>query len=437
MDWRELDRTWDAPYDRMVAMRRDLHRFPEAAWTELRTTSLVASRLAALGWDVRVGAGLFDAASVMGRPSEGEMAAHVERARTQGADEAWLRRIDGWPGVVAELDGGRPGPVVALRFDIDCVEVGEDRSTDHRPAREGFASENAGLMHSCGHDAHTAIGLGVAEMLSKGRGRSGRGKVRLIFQPGEEGCRGAWAMVQAGVVDDVDAFLALHVGGGVPTGTFGLDAVGYLATTKFDARFTGVSAHAAGAPHMGRDALLAAAAATLGLHSIAPHSDGDMRVGVGVLQAGTGRNVVPASALLKAETRGATQEVASYAYARAVEVIRGAAAMYGVDVELIEQGKGTTATGSPGLVRRAEEAVRALGAFDRVVETVRSGGSEDATWMMRRVQERGGEATYMALGSDIAAPHHSSRFDLDERSMDLGARAMVAITEALLAGTGR
>ncbi|MCR5346561.1 MAG: amidohydrolase [Fretibacterium sp.] len=429
MNWRELEAE-------MIRTRRDLHRYPEAAWTEFRTSSLVAERLERLGYKPRVGAAVIDKESVMGRPSEEEIDQHIRRAVMQGGNEGWIKEMERYTGVVAELDTGKPGPTVALRFDIDCVDVDEDTSPEHRPVRENFASLNPHLMHACGHDAHTSIGLGVAETLMAKEGLLKGGKVRLIFQPGEEGCRGAYAMTHGGVVDGADFFLAMHIGSGVPTGTFGINALGYLATTKFDARFTGVPAHAAGAPHLGRNALLAAASAALGLHSIAPHSGGVMRLNVGVLQAGTGRNVVPADALMKVETRGETQQIADYVYGRAVEVLNGAAAMYGVKVELTKAGQGTTARGDKPLVRQALEAVRALNLFEHVEENVRAGGSEDATWMMRRVQENGGQATYMGLGSDITAPHHNGRFDLDERSMLLGVRAMTAITEALLAAGG-
>ena len=424
MDLKELER-------RMIETRRDLHRFPEPAWTEFRTSALVAARLEELGYAPRTGSEVIDEGSVMGRPSEEQIDREIARAVEQGGDRGRIERMGRYTGVTADLDTGRPGPTLAFRFDMDCVDVGEDMSPDHRPAKEGFASVNPCRMHACGHDAHTAIGLGVAELLTEMKGRL-CGRVRLIFQPGEEGCRGAYAMMKKGVVDDVDFFLAMHIGGGVPTGTFGLNSLGYLATTKLDARFTGVPAHAAGAPHMGRNALLAAATAALGLHSIAPHRDGAMRLNVGVLQAGTGRNVVPAEALMKVETRGETQEVADYVYGRAEEVLKGAAEMYGVRVELSKAGEGTTARGDEELVRRVGAALRASGIFRSVLDTVRAGGSEDATWFMRRVQERGGEAAYMALGADIAAPHHNGRFDVDERGMILGARAMAAIAESLL-----
>jgi aminobenzoyl-glutamate utilization protein A len=289
------------------------------------------------------------------------------------------------------------------------------------------------LAHACGHDAHTAIGLGVAELLMKNRDAL-EGKVRLIFQPGEEGCRGAYAMTQKGVVDGSDYFLAMHIGGGVPSGVFGLNSLGYLCTTKFDAEIAGKPAHAAGAPHEGHNALLAAASAALALHGIAPHRDGSMRVNVGVLSAGTGRNVIAGSALLKAETRGETQEIADYVYKRAQEILRGASAMYETEVRVTKTGEGTTASGDAALVAKIGPVLEKLGCFREIRETVQGGGSEDATWMMRRVQENGGQATYMALGSDIAAPHHNGCFDIDESSIALGVRALVAIVENLPGG---
>ena len=424
MDLKELER-------RMIETRRDLHRFPEPAWTEFRTSALVAARLEELGYAPRTGSEVIDEGSVMGRPSEEQIDREIARAVEQGGDRGRIERMGRYTGVTADLDTGRPGPTLAFRFDMDCVDVGEDTSPDHRPAKEGFASVNPCRMHACGHDAHTAIGLGVAEVLIAREGLLS-GTVRLIFQPGEEGCRGAYAMTRKGVVDGSDYFLAMYIGGGVPSGTFGLNSLGYLGTTKLDAHFTGRPAHAAGAPHEGRNALLAAATAALGLHAIAPHRDGAMRVNVGVLNAGTGRNVIAEHADMKVETRGENQEIADYVYARAVEVLNGAAAMYGTTVELVKAGAGTTASGDEELVARAKKAVLDLDCFREVVDTVRAGGSEDATWMMRRVQEQGGQATYMALGSDITAPHHNGRFDLDERSIIRGVRAVVAITERLL-----
>ena len=390
MDYEELERE-------LIHLRRDFHAYPESAWLEFRTCSLISRRLEALGYNVKSGLEVIDTASVMGRPSEEVIARNIQRALSQGADPGQLTRLQGYTGLTAELDTGRPGPVVALRFDMDCVEVQEDTSSSHRPERERL-----------------------------------RGKVRLIFQPGEEGCRGAYAMMMKGVVDDADYFMAMHIGMGVPSGVFVLNAAGWLATAKIDAEFSGVPAHASASPEKGRNALLAACTATLGLHSIAPHSGGNMRINVGTLNAGTGRNVIADHAAMRIETRGETQEVAEYAYSRAVEVLKGSAMMYGVDVDISKAGEGTTSEGSPELVRVAGEAVRELGIFGRVEESSHAGASEDATWFMRRVQSHGGQAVYFGLGSDITAPHHNGRFDVDEAVMIDGVRALAAITERLM-----
>lgn len=426
MDFRELERE-------MIRTRRDFHRYPEAAWTEFRTSSIIAEKLERLGYkNLKVGEAVINKDAVMGRPSDEEIDEHIKRAVMQGGNFGWIKEMNKYTGVVAELDTGRLGPLVALRFDMDCVEVDEDTSREHRPTRENFASLNPHLAHACGHDAHAAIGLGVAEALIARESFLKCGKIRLIFQPAEEGCRGAYAMMQAGIVDDANYFLAMHIGGALPTGTFGLNSLGYMATTKFDAKFTGIPAHAAGLPHLGRNALLAASSAALALHSIPPHNMGETRVNVGVLQAGTGRNVIASNALMKIEVRGATQEISDYAYARSVEILNGAAVMYGTDLEIIKTGEGTTASSSEDLIKLAGKTVKNLNIFDTIFENTQASGSEDATWFMRRVQDNGGKAAYMALGSKIAAPHHSGKFDLDERGMLYGVRAMAAIAEAIL-----
>ncbi|MDR1977985.1 MAG: amidohydrolase [Synergistaceae bacterium] len=439
MDGNKLDRDkldedkldWDKLARDLVEWRRDLHKYPESAWTEFRTSSVVAARLEKLGYALTTGLDTVELSAIMGRPSQPEIDAHIERAKRQGGDAGWIDRLRGYPGVVATLKTERPGPVVSIRFDMDCVDVDETELPDHRPNKEGFASVNELLMHACGHDAHTSMGLGVATVLMAKKNEL-RGEIRLIFQPGEEGCRGAYAMTQKGVVDGSDYFLAMHIGGGVPSGAFGLNSLGYLCTTKFDVEFTGRPAHAAGAPHEGHNALLAAATAALSLHGIAPHREGSMRVNVGVLNAGTGRNVIPGKAFMKAETRGQTQAIADYVYKRSQEILRGAAAMYETEVAVTKTGAGTDAAGDAPLVAKAGEAIRASGLFQKVLETVQGGGSEDATWMMRRVQEGGGQATYLALGSNIAAPHHNGCFDIDESSMLLGVKALVAIVDRLL-----
>ena len=286
-------------FPQLTAWRRDFHHYAESGWVEFRTAAKVAEILEQLGYDLAMGRDVVDADSRMGLPDEATLAQAFARARQQGAPEKWLSAFEGgFTGIVATLNTGRPGPTLAFRVDMDALDLDESSQDDHLPAREGFASCNSGMMHACAHDGHTTIGLGLAHLLMQHRAEL-NGTIKLIFQPAEEGTRGARAMVAAGALDGVDYFTAIHIGTGVPAGTVICGSDNFMATTKFDVRFTGVAAHAGGKPEEGRNALLAAAQATIGLHSIAPHSEGASRVNVGVMQAGSGRNVVPASALLK------------------------------------------------------------------------------------------------------------------------------------------
>lgn len=323
------------------------------------------------------------------------------------------------------------GPTVGLRFDIDALDLSESQDGErHRPAREGFASIHPEACHACGHDGHAAVGLGVARVLLRLRDRW-RGTVKLIFQPAEEGVRGARAMVAAGVVDDVQVLLAHHLYSGWKPGEVIGGRDGYLATTKFDALITGEPAHAAGSPHKGKNALLAAATAVLNLYAIPPHRDGITRVNVGRLEAGSGRNVVPAEAHLAIETRGETTEVNEYVYAYALRVLEAAAQMHGCTVSIRPMGSAQGADSTPELAQRVEQIALELGGF-AVRAPERGGGSEDYTWMMRRVQERGGQATFIALGADLAdgrsgLGHHTAGFDFDERALALAVRLLVAV----------
>ena len=219
---------------RVIGYRRDFHRHAEAAWTEFRTSSLVARRLASLGYDVQGGRQVLRDEDRMGLPSPDTLEKHWQCALEQGGDREFLEVVKGgFTGVVGILDNG-PGPVVGLRFDMDAVDISESQDSGHRPFREGFASVNDGASHACGHDGHTAVGLGVAEVLMSLRDQV-RGTVKLIFQPAEEGVRGAKAMVSAGVVDDVDYVLGHHLYSRWKLGEIDPGRGDYLATTKFDA----------------------------------------------------------------------------------------------------------------------------------------------------------------------------------------------------------
>lgn len=416
----------------LLKWRRDFHRYAESGWVEFRTASIVASTLQEWGFEVKAGREVIKPEARMGVPSEAFLRQQEQRALSQGAVAEWLPRLSGgFTGVVGILDSGRPGPTVAFRVDMDALDLQESADTDHLPAAEGFASVNANMMHACGHDAHTAIGLGLAYVLSRMKGDL-RGRVKLIFQPAEEGVRGARSMVEAGVVDDVDLFFACHVGTGVPLGEVVCGADGYLATTKIDVTYRGVASHAGGHPEDGKNALLAAASAVLNLHAISRHSGGNSRINVGVLHAGSGRNIIPNHAAFKLETRGDTSKVNEYILSRAMDVIHGAAAMYGVQAEIDIVGKADSSSPSPELLPYIRAQASKVAGVTSIVDTRNASGSEDATYMMERVKQRGGLASYLVFGTTLAAGHHNEKFDIDERVLGIGVQTLALC--ALCAG---
>lgn len=363
----------------MTQWRRDFHLHAESGWLEFRTASKVAGILDGLGYQLALGRDVIDADSRMGLPDDATLAQAFQRAREQGAPERWLTAFEGgFAGVVATLDTGRPGPTLAFRVDMDALDLNEQHDDCHRPHRAGFASCNAGMMHACGHDGHTAIGLGLAHVLQQYADRL-NGIIKLIFQPAEEGTRGARAMVAAGVLDNVDYFTAIHIGTGVPSGTVVCGGDNFMATTKFDVQFEGVAAHAGGKPEDGRNALLAAAQASLALHAIAPHS-------------------------------------------------AGAAAMYEARYELRLMGAATSSAPSPAWVQYLrEQAAQVPGVIEAVDHIAAPAGSEDATLMMARVQERGGLASYMIFGTELSAGHHNEKFDFDEGVMTIAVETLARI----------
>ena len=421
----------------MQSWRRDLHQFAESGWLEFRTATRVADALHKLGYQLQLGREVINAEARMGLPDAEVLKQQEARALQQGALQEWLPYFSGgFCGIVATLETGRPGPVMGFRVDMDALDLNESQAVDHLPQREGFASCNPGMMHACGHDGHTTIGLALASVLMAMKSQLS-GTIKLIFQPAEEGVRGAKAMVEAGVVDDVDLFTAIHLGTGVPAGELVCGSDSFLATTKLDVHFTGIGAHAGGRPEEGRNALLAAAQATLGLHGLPQHSGGVARVNVGVLQAGTGRNVVADTALMKVETRGVSNQVNDDIYQQALRVIAGAAAMYGVEYEVRLMGAARSCAPTQPWVDFLHQQAEALGIFDSVVDRkAQAAGSEDATYMMERVKQRGGQATYAIFGCDLAAGHHNARFDFDESVMGKAVQmlATLALNQAQFGG---
>lgn len=364
----------------LVAQRRDFHKFAEKGWFEMRTSSIIARKLTEMGYEVSVGDQVCKKDARMGVPSDEELEEQYERAVAQGADPEFVKYTKGgMTGVIGILRCGE-GPTVAMRFDIDALGVFEEKDKSHRPACEGFGSVNEGFMHACGHDGHATIGLGVAKVLMSIKD-SLHGTMKLIFQPAEEGVRGAKSIVENGHLDGVDYLIGSHV-----------------------------SDKAADDP--------AVATAILNLYGIPRNSAGMSRINVGTVVAGSGRNVIADVAKMEIEVRGETTEINQYMEEYAKNIIEGAAKMHGCTSEMKVMGSAYSLTSDQALmdrVRRVCEEKLHL----PVSETTssRNGGSEDVSYMMRRVQEQGGQATFMRILTKESAPGHNRRFDFDEQAL--------------------
>lgn len=413
-------------------VRRAIHAMPELGFCEIRTADLAWRTLEQLGWSLTGGTSLVDIAGYAGLPIAAELDDARAEARAHGVDEQSMERFGGGAtAFLAELEGDRPGPTIAIRIDMDALPLTESSHRDHRPAAEGFASRYSGRMHACGHDGHIAVGLRIAAGLSADRNFAGR--VRLILQPAEEGVRGAAPLVAAGVCDDVDVFLALHLGFGTPLGAVA-PATELYATTKLQTVFTGKASHASKAPEDGRNALLAAASATLSLHALAPFASAPTRVNVGSLIAPGAPNIVPALATLHAEVRAATAPAHAELEKRALAVFSGAAAMHGVEVTTVITGRAETARNDGAILNATRQSAEASRLAFLAPHPL--GASDDATLMMNRVQDLGGQAAYLLVGSGDFGPHHSPTFDLDESSLETGATLVETMIRAGFRGHG-
>ncbi len=418
----------------IVATRRDLHKHPEASWTEFRTASLVIRRLKELGYSLTMGRDAVSAGDMMGVPSPAVLKEHQERAVKQGADPALVALMEGGlTGLWADMDcGGGPGPRFALRFDLDSNDAVECEENAHRPFREGFASVNKGAMHACGHDGHVAVGLAVAEILA-GMKNDLKGSIRLIFQPAEEGVRGAGPMVAAGCVNGVDLIAGVHIGfQAAKKGDIVCGAKGFLATTKWDVTITGKSAHAGAAPQDGKNALLAACAATTNLHAIARHGDGATRITVGRLEGGQGRNVIPPNAFMALETRGVTSALDDYMTREAERIIKAAVAMWDCTHTVAVVGGTKSGASSDAMAGRVRAIAETMPVFTNIVDIKDFGASEDFSHMMTVVQESGGEGTYIQVGTDRTAGHHNDHFDFDEEDLMPAAEILIRLVGAYL-----
>ena len=406
--------------NKLSEYRREFHKYPENGWHEFRTSARVAEILTGMGYEVAMGPDVIEPASV-GEPerlTQEQVKAEMERAVAQGANPDFVARTNGWPGVMAVLDTGRPGPVSAMRFEIDCLPYDEPQKAGYRPFAEGYLSCNPQSVHACGHDGHTAIGLGIAGELQK-RKEHLCGKIKLFFQPAEETFYGAQSIVDKGHLDDVMNFIAVHIALSaenkpLPSHTVACGCRDFLSDRQLDVYLEGRAAHPCGASQEGRNALLAACSAALNIHSIAPHEAGLCRVNVGEIHAGVCANTIAPNAMMRIEYRGQYPEISAYAGKRIFDILDGTAKAYDLTYHYVDYGEVPAGASDPAMMEIIQRAAKKVPWFETVYFEGNVGGTDDAAVMLTKVQQNGGIGTYVGIGADTTGPVHNPEFDFDE-----------------------
>lgn len=402
-------------FEDLVAARRDIHRTPEPGWSEFIATARLAEAFRSAGFSVTYGPQFIAPQFVRGRDPD-----EVEKGRRfaleVGVPPEEIRRIGDYPGLLAAWDTGRPGRTIAIRIELDALAVEEPESPAHLPFREGFASVRHGVMHACGHDGHQAVAMALARFIGANAERLA-GKIIFICQPAEEGSRGAYPILQSGVLHGVDTIFCGHIAPELEVGDVVAEPTKLLSTTKIDFEFTGRAAHAGAHPQAGRNALLAAANAAINIMALPRHEDGMTRVNVGQLHAGEGRNIVPSHAWMEVEVRGENAAVNRDLAADALLRAQGAAMSYGVECRQKIVGEAIDFVPDAAIPQLITVCARRARGCAKVVPYWAVNGSDDGTLLMRSVQDAGGKAGYFIVGGAFAGNAVKPAVDFDERAL--------------------
>lgn len=361
--------------EELNCLRKDFHRHPEIAWHEIETTNKIKDYLDALGYKTYTG--------------------EIVAGHTTG--------------VIGILPAGT-GPTIALRFDIDGLPILELASEQHVPYQEGFQSQHNGYMHACGHDGHITIGLGCAKLLASLK-KYLHGTIKLIFQPAEEGARGAKPIVDHEWLDDVDYFLAAHIFNRPDTLSPSCNIItgvsDSFATTKSDVIFHGKSAHAAH-PEQGHDVIIAMADIINQLKNVS----GPGFIHIGTIKAGSGRNIIADYGKLELETRApstARNDELNHILRNTLSTITK---KHQITYELQITGNAPSVESSPELAQQLIHVFEQhIPSLHPASDMVHFPASEDVSHMMERVKEKGGQASFMLLPTTLAADLHHSDFD--------------------------
>jgi amidohydrolase len=370
-------------------LRRDFHRHPEVGFEETRTAEKIREILSQLGVPL------------------------------VAAPEAPT-------GVVGCIQGGQPGPTIGVRADIDALPMQE-------AADKPYASKYAGRMHACGHDAHTAILLGVARsLMTSGRMDDMPGRVKLIFQPAEETLGGAKTMVASRVMENphIDAMVALHVSNQYPLGTIGLPReYAYAAADWFDLKIHGRGVHAA-MPHRGVDPIMAGVNLYQGFQSIVSRrvNPADVLVlSVSRFIAGDAPNIIPDEAFLAGTLRYFKSAVRTMAREQVDRLIEGVERGFGVKVDLNYTAATCPVKNDAAIVALIQNAAAEIVGEEKITNAEPTTGSEDFSEYLKYAP---GAMLFLgsrAPDSKERQPAHSPTFDIDERCLPLGIEIMTRI----------
>jgi len=371
--------------DYVVGIRRDFHQHPEESFKEFRTTQVIVEELEKMGIEVH-------------RISE--------------------------TGAVGILKGAYPGKVVALRADIDALSVTEDTGLP-------FASENKGVMHACGHDAHAAMLLGAAKLLSGMRDEI-KGTIKFIFQPAEETATGAKKMVECGALKnpDVDFIFGMHIWSDTPMGKVMLQEGPLMASgDMWELDIKGKSSHGS-APWQGADAIVCAAAVIGGIQTVVSRKN-DVRspivINIGTIHGGERYNVTPGSAKLEGMNRAFSPEIRRNLPVWIEEVAKNTCAAYGCGYDFNYNFVCAVTTNDEKSTKLAKASLAKLIGEENVIPSEKIMGSEDFSEYMEHIP-----GTIMFLGTrneakDCCYSHHSNHFKIDEDALPTGVAAYVQV----------
>jgi amidohydrolase len=402
----EIDKLATAVEPQLIEWRRYLHQHPELSNREVETSKYVAERLRSFGLEPQTGI-----------------------AKT---------------GVVAVLKGGRPGPVVALRADMDALPVREEVDLPFASKAMGeYEGNKVSVMHACGHDTHVAILLATARVLTQMKDKL-PGSVKFIFQPAEEGApadeepAGAQQMVKEGVMQNVDAVFGLHVFANVPTGTITYRSGPFMAAAdRFEIIVKGKQTHGS-APWRGVDPIVVGSQIVGALQTIVSRNVDITRlpaiVSVGQFQSGVRNNIIPDSARLVGTIRTFDDDVQNDIHARVKRIAEGIAAGAGATVDVkIFRGYPVTSN-DPKLTAKMLPTLERV-APGKVKESELITGAEDFTFYQRQAP-----GLFVFLGITPpdqvgkAAANHSPLFFADEKALPTGVRALANLAVDYLSG---